>query len=359
MSAADDVSDWLRLALVPGIGSAALRKLLGAFGLPKYVLAARPAQLAKAVGDAHAALIQAGPDAAALAQALHWLDEAGHHILTLADESYPKQLLEISDPPVILYVVGDPALLQQPMLAIVGSRNATPQGAANAKTFAHAFSNAGLTIVSGLALGIDAAAHQGALEGDGSTVAVLGNGVDIVYPRRNADLYASITERGALVSEFPLGAAAVAAHFPQRNRIISGLARGCLVVEAALSSGSLITARSALEQGREVFAIPGSIHSTLSKGCHALIKQGAKLVESAHDVLEELNIGPDARPAPQSVDADVEGKLFQYLGYDPIGVDSLCTLSRLTPDVVSTMLLELELAGKVASMPGGHYQRVR
>jgi len=358
MNVADDAGDWLRLALVAGIGGATLRKLLGAFGLPKHVLAASRAQLAAVVGEAHAAAIGAGPDRQALARTLHWLDRADHHLLTLIDERYPKQLLEISDPPAVLYVIGKAALLQRPMLAMVGSRNATPQGVTDAERFAEAFSRSGLTIASGLALGIDAAAHRGALRGDGSTVAVLGNGVDLAYPRRNADLYASIAERGAVVSEFRLGSPAMAAHFPQRNRIISGLARGCLVVEAALSSGSLITARLALEQGREVFAIPGSIHSTLSKGCHALLKQGAKLVESARDVLEELQMDAYAYLDPSDCAPDTE-PFLRHLGHGPISVDRLCALSGLTPDRVSAMLLELELAGRVASVPGGHYQRIK
>jgi DNA processing protein len=242
-------------------------------------------------------------------------------------------------------------------LAIVGSRNATPQGVANAERFARAFSEAGLTIASGLALGIDAAAHRGALEGAGSTVAVLGCGVDVVYPQRNADLYNAVAAHGALVSEFPLGSPPIAANFPRRNRLISGLARGVLVVEAALASGSLITARLAAEQGREVFAIPGSIHSPLSKGCHALIREGAKLVESAQDVLEELKF-PVPASTPASPQAEKDHALLAHLGHDPCNVDTLCQRSGLTPDTVSAMLLELELAGTVAALPGGRYQRI-
>jgi DNA processing protein len=241
---------------------------------------------------------------------------------------------------------------------MVGSRNATPQGIENATSFARAFSAAGLTIVSGLALGIDAAAHRGALEGEGSTIAVLGAGVDVAYPPRNRELQRRIAERGALVSELPLGTPAVAANFPRRNRLISGLARGVLVVEAALASGSLITARLAAEQGRDVFAIPGSIHSPLAKGCHALIKDGAKLVESAEDVLGELGLGAAAARTVAQSSPEVAHELLQHLGHDPCNVDTLCRRSGLTPDIVSAMLLELELQGRVASLPGGRYQRI-
>jgi DNA processing protein len=351
---------WLRLTLVPGLGGQTLRKLLSEFGLPSQALAAGRAALARSVGETLAGRILAADDrASAVAAALRWADAPGHAVITLADREYPPRLLEIADPPAVLYVDGRTDLLSRPSLAIVGSRNATPQGIANATSFARAFSAAGLTIVSGLALGIDAAAHRGALEGDGATVAVLGAGVDVAYPPRNADLQRAIAERGALVSEFPLGTPAVGGNFPRRNRLISGLARGVLVVEAALASGSLITARLAAEQGRDVFAIPGSIHSPLAKGCHALIKDGAKLVESAQDVLGELGL---PAPAPARTVAqsspEVAHELLAHLGHDPCNVDILCQRSGLTPDTVSAMLLALELEGRVASLPGGRYQRI-
>jgi DNA processing protein len=287
---------------------------------------------------------------------LQWASRAGHALLTLADTEYPRQLLEISDPPALLYVAGNVKLLSSSALAVVGSRNATPQGMKNAQSFARAFSEAGLTIVSGLALGVDSAAHRGGLEGRGSTIAVLGTGIDIVYPKRNEPLAEEIASRGALVSEFPLGAPPNAANFPRRNRLISGLARGCLVVEAALDSGSLITARLAAEQGREVLAIPGSIHSPLSKGCHALIKQGAKLVESAQDVLEELGgaRAPDTTPPESGAGHD----LLDKMGFDPCDIDGLIARSGLTAEVVSAILLQLELEGRIASLPGGLYQRI-
>jgi DNA processing protein len=279
----------------------------------------------------------------------------GHAAITLADGDYPQPLLETADPPPLLYLHGRRELLARPGLAMVGSRSATPQGISNAEQFARAFSDAGLTIVSGLALGIDAAAHRGGLEGASSTIAVLGTGADILYPQRNRALGERIAREGLIVSEFPLGTPPHGANFPRRNRVISGLTRGCLVVEAALASGSLITARFAAEQGREVFAIPGSIHSPHSKGCHALIKQGAKLVESAQDLLQELGIKGFAA-SPATANPEVAG-LLVHLGYDPCDIDALCARSGLTAAAVSAMLLQLELEGKVASLPGGLYQR--
>jgi DNA processing protein len=283
--------------------------------------------------------------------------------VTLADDCYPKPLLEIADPPALFYAVGRVELLQRSALAIVGSRNASAQGESNAASFAQALSDAGLTIVSGLAAGIDAAAHRGGLAGAGSTIAVLGTGVDIVYPRRNTELARLIEARGLLLSEFPLGSGPIAHNFPRRNRLISGLARGCLVVEAALASGSLITARAALDQGREVFAIPGSIHSPLSKGCHSLIKSGAKLVESADDVLTELG---GFRPsgyasttaAGPGAPARGDAGLLTHMGHDPVDVDSLCLRAGLSAEQVSSELLRLELDGQVAALPGGLYQRL-
>jgi DNA processing protein len=352
-----ELEAWLRLTLAPGLGGQGLRKVLADFGLPSHVLAAGRTSLAARVGEALAQQIFSDQHAGGIESAVRWAEMPGHSILTLADPGYPQALLEIPDPPPLLYVIGDAALLARRALAIVGSRNATAQGALNAERFSRAFSDVGLTIVSGLALGIDAAAHRGALERAGSTVAVLGCGVDIAYPQRNGELYRAIAAGGAIASELPLGTPPAAGNFPRRNRLISGLARGVLVVEAALGSGSLITARLAAEQGREVFAIPGSIHSPLAKGCHALIKDGAKLVESAEDVLEELGFAAtDGTPAPER--AEKEHALLLHLGHDPCNVDTLCRRSGLTPDTVSAMLLQLELEGLVASLPGGRYQRI-
>jgi DNA processing protein len=260
----------------------------------------------------------------------------------------------------LLYVKGLPRFLTGPCLAIVGSRSATPQGMATAESFATAISDAGLTVISGLALGIDAAAHRGGLAGAASSVAVVATGLDIVYPARNRALAHELAERGALLSEFALGTPALAANFPRRNRLISGLSRGCLIVEAAVQSGSLITARLASEQGREVFAVPGSIHSPLSKGCHLLIKQGAKLVETSQDILEELGILPAATtPATASpqLPPPVQS-LLNHLGFDPCDVDTLAARSGLGTEALLALLSELEIAGHVAVLPGGRYQRV-
>jgi len=295
---------------------------------------------------------------AQIAATLDWAGHDGNTILTLADEAYPRLLLEIADPPPLLYLRGQTALLGKSGLAIVGSRNASPQGLANAEGFARAFSDTGLTIISGLALGVDAAAHRGGLSGSGSTIAVLGTGADSLYPASNRKLGEEIANRGLLVSEFPVGTPPVAANFPRRNRLISGLARGCLVVEAAVSSGSLITARQAGEQGREVFAIPGSIHSPLSRGCHLLIKQGAKLVESAADVLEELGAEKPTMSGSIPKQSGVDNELLLHMGYDICTLDALVSRSRLTVDAVSAMLLNLELEGKIASLPGGRFQRL-
>jgi len=355
------LASWLQLTLTPGLGAAAIRGLLQQFGLPQNILAATRAQLERAAGPAAAQLLRPESIGLAIEQALRWAQEPGHAVITLADAAYPRLLLEIPDPPPLLYATGKTELLGRPSLAVVGSRNATAQGLRDAEQFAKAFSAAGLTIVSGLALGIDAAAHRGGLAAAGSTIAVLGTGVDVIYPRQNAPLAASIAESGLLLSEFPLGTGGAAHHFPRRNRLISGLAQGCLVIEAALASGSLITARAAADQGREVFALPGSIHSPLSKGCHALIKQGAKLVESAEDVLAELTAfrrtGYASTHAAAEPPAPPEA-LLAHMGFDPVDLDSLCVRAGLPAERVSAELLRLELAGRIAALPGGLYQRL-
>lgn len=354
-----DGEAWLRLALIPGIGDGAQRRLLEVFATPQAALAASRAQLAQYLSAKQAEALQAGPDAQQLADTLAWLGEPGHHLVTWLDEDYPPLLREIADPPALLYAKGLRSMLGQSCLAVVGSRSATPQGEANAEAFAQALSEAGITIASGLALGIDAAAHRGGLKGPGSTIAVVGTGLDRVYPARNKALAHEIAEKGLLLSEFPLGAISAPGHFPKRNRIISGLSRGVLVVEAALNSGSLITARQALEQGREVMAVPGSIHSPLSKGCHALIKQGAKLVESAQDIVEELAwpIMPPVTSADGPGNGEI-GQLLQHLGFDPVSLDQLAERSGLTVEALSAKLLTLELEGRVAQLPGGRYQRL-
>jgi DNA processing protein len=355
------LASWLQLSLTPGLGAAALRGMLRQFGLPQAVLERRRSELS---AHAAAAVIEALDSQSvrdALARALDWAAVPGHDVVTLADEHYPRALLETPDPPPVLYALGRTELMQHPSLAIVGSRNATVQGEHNAESFAKALSNAGLAIVSGLAIGIDAAAHRGALAGASSTIAVLGTGIDLIYPRRNAELAAAIAERGLLLSEFPLGTAPLAHNFARRNRLISGLAQGCLVVEAGLACGSLITARTAADQGREVFAIPGSIHSPLSKGCHALIKSGAKLVESAQDVLAEL-AGFRVSSAASTVESSASGAqiatgLLAHMGHDRLDVDSLCARAGMSAEQVSSQLLRLELDGRITALPGGLFQR--
>lgn len=384
----DDLAAWLRLTLLPGIGPERQRSLLAAFGLPGQVFAAGRSAITAVAGADTADLLFAAPDEARIAAALAWAAEPGNHILTLGDAAYPRGLLEIPDPPVLLYVKGDPALLAGTALAIVGARSATPGGVANAQAFAEHLAGAGLTIVSGLALGIDAAAHRGALDhADGKTVAVIGTGADRVYPARHQALAREIARRGAIVSELPLGTPALPHNFPRRNRLIAGLARGVLVVEAAIGSGSLITARLASECGREVFAIPGSIHSPLARGCHRLIRDGAKLVETAADVLDELAWGrpagapTNARPAatanptrgrkrgaagdpaplfapPPTAEAPPEqAAVLAALGHDPLDIDTLAARSGLTLDALYAILLALELDGRISRLPGGRFQR--
>ena len=357
-----DLNGWLRLAAVPGLGGEAERKLLNAFGLPDAIFDASFSALSAVVGPGTAEALTHHDATAFIETATAWMHEPGNRIVTLADAAYPQALFDQADPPLLLYAKGRVELFNHPALAIVGSRNATRQGEANAEAFAAAIAGAGITVISGLALGIDAAAHRGALQTDASTIAVIGTGADRIYPARNASLARSIAEHGLVISEFPLGTPPIASNFPRRNRLIAGLGMGCLVVEAAQRSGSLITARLAAEMGRDVFAIPGSIHSPLARGCHALIRQGAKLVESAQDVLEELRWERKAQASNEMNDAlPVDGGdalLLQLLGHDPCSADVLVEKSGLTADNVLAMLTALELDGHVAQLPGGLYQRL-
>lgn len=357
MSHCEGLAAWLRLTLTPGIGGETQRKLLAAFGLPDAIFAAGLSAVRTIIGHRAERLFETPPETA-IAQALAWADKAHHHIVTLADPAYPPSLLQIADPPSVLYLRGNPELLRGPALAMVGSRNATPQGAQTAELFAKTLAGHGLTIVSGLALGIDAAAHRGALAAGGNTVAVIGTGADRLYPARNHDLALAIAAHGAIVSEFPLGTPAIAGNFPRRNRIISGLSQGVLVVEAAPESGSLITARLAGEQGREVFAIPGSIHSPVARGCHQLIKQGAKLVETAQDVLEELGAAPAEPPSCSDDEVNAPSPLLAALGHDPCSLDDLVARSGLSAETLLSELLALELGGQVAPLAGNRYQRL-
>ena len=380
---ANELSAWLRLSLTDGVGNETARQWLAAYGLPQAIFEADPDALSASPSERLRRAIETVPEAlpALLASTLDWLAQGQDRcIVTLGDAHYPASLLNIADPPLMLYMMGshvprDEASASQglagmPCLAIVGSRNPTPQGQINATQFAQALSAAGWCVVSGLAMGVDGAAHEGALHAGGSTVAVVGTGLDRVYPRKHLALAHRIAARGLIVSEFALGTPPLTANFPRRNRLIAGLSQGTLVIEAAPQSGSLITARLAAEQGKEVFAIPGSIHSPLSRGCHLLIKQGAKLVESAQDVLEELpalpgkllrpemdgaNRPPDSTPA---FDAQPDPPLLRALGFDPASLDELQARTGLATAALQAQLLELEMGGDLARLPGGKFVRI-
>lgn len=359
---------WLLLSQASGIGSRYFQRLLERFGSAETALRASESDLAQLGLPRKAITALKNMGREHIADTLEWLSKPAHQILTLGEEAYPELLRQIDDPPPVLYLIGNPLLLHQPQLAIIGSRNPTPTGLDNAREFARSLSASGLSITSGLAIGVDGAAHEGALAG-GNTIAVLGTGPDRIYPAAHQVLAHRIAGEGLLVSEFPPGVQARAENFPRRNRIISGLSVGTLVVEAALRSGSLITARLALEQGREVFAIPGSIHNPQARGCHGLIRQGAKLVESAQDIIEELGallggleaahppVGVNQYPTSERLEDPEYQSLLKALGYDPVSIDELIARSGLTAEAVSSMLLLLELDGHVSSAPGGRYSR--
>jgi DNA processing protein len=371
------LASWLRFERASGIGPRTAVKLLEAFGSIDAILAAGSGALAVHLAPAQVRALSMPPSSELerlIEATLRWQQTPGHRVLALGEPGYPELLANIPDPPLLLYIKGRAELLDAPMLAVVGSRNASTQGKANALAFAEALSGAGLCIVSGLALGIDAAAHEGALRaasrGSGSTVAVIGTGPDLVYPARNRALCERIVAEGCIVSEYRVGTPPLPGNFPKRNRIISGLAAGVLVVEAAAQSGSLITARQAAEQGREVFAIPGSIHASLAKGCHILIREGAKLVDTAADVLEAMALSPLARwngPAPHlctpppgaaAGSGVADSALLAALGHDPVEPDTLLASLDLSPALLSSQLLALELAGLLERLPGGRVQRV-
>jgi len=377
MSDNDELLAWLTLLRAPGLGGAGLRALLQRAGTARAICRDPRSLRASAGLDQTALEWMADPDTARLDADLAWLAQPGHRLLRCDEADFPPQLETIPQPPAALFVAGDPAALLGPQVAIVGARSATAQGLANARDFARTLSHAGLTVTSGMADGIDGAAHAAALEAGGQTVAVVGTGPDLVYPRKHRDLAARIVERGAIVSEFPPGTEARPDHFPRRNRLIAGLALGTLVVEAGLQSGSLITARLAVEAGREVFALPGSIHNPLAKGCHRLLRDGARLVETAAEVIEALvpaaqaqGAGLRARletagtpEAPQS-SSDDHGQdpdyvsLLAALGDVPASLDELAERTRLAPAALSSMLLLLELEGAVGPAVNGRWQRV-
>ena len=378
----ENLKAWLRLVLSPGVGNQTARRLLAAFGSAEAIFEQSSGTLRQMGSEKLVGAIRAEPPglSAQLQATLQWLEAADdHQIACIGDETYPASLLDIEDPPLMLYMLGVLCKPGQPAsnqyathLAIVGSRNPTPQGEINARQFARAFGEAGLCVVSGLALGIDGAAHDGAMLGGGNTIAVVGTGLDRVYPKKHLELAHRIALQGLIISEFPLGTPPLTANFPKRNRLISGLSQGTLVVEAALKSGSLITARLAAEQGKDVFAIPGSIHSPLSRGCHELIKQGAKLVETARDVLEELKIvfapvSQTFEEAEQTADCAApdqaslrvpEHSLLLALGFDVSSLDALQGRTGLATATLQAQLLELELNGLVARLPGGLFQRM-
>ena len=381
----EELGAWLRLQATPGVGNSSARRLLTQFGLPQHIFAQNASALQQVVSAVQAsALMEVPAELDALVELTwKWLvtEPQARRLLSLGDPAYPSLLLNMEDPPLLLYAMGPPEVWAQGglnavssrCLAVVGSRNPTPQGAANARQFSVAMAQAGLTIVSGMAMGVDCAAHEGALEGAPvdqiATIAVVGTGLDRVYPRQHRVLAHRIAQRGVLLSEYVLGTPPMAANFPRRNRIISGLSRGTLVVEAALKSGSLITARLASEQGKDVFAIPGSIHSTQARGCHALIKQGAKLVESAQDILEELQFTDNAKGAPDSIAADAhsagaaglfgdDAELLLALGFDACSLDTLQARTGLDTAALQAKLMALELQSQIARLPGGLYQRL-
>lgn len=374
----EELEAWLRLSLSDGIGNFAARRLLGAFGVPTIVFEQSRSSLEQVVSVAQAQALLEVPLLLqeTLERTWAWLhspteDSVGRQVTVLGDPLYPSALLNLEDPPTLLYMTGqlEVNIRFSPSIAIVGSRNPTPQGQVNARQFAKACVHAGLTVVSGLALGIDGAAHEGALDAASdraqawATIAVVGTGLDRVYPKRHHDLAHRVAQHGLIVSEYPLGTPPLAANFPRRNRLIAGLSLGTLVVEAALQSGSLITANLAAEQGKDVFAIPGSIHSPQSHGCHALIRQGAKLVESAQDILDELVLPVSSAfgslpTAASSLSNAAETGLLELLGHDPVGLDALGSRSGRDAASLQVQLLELELAGDVCRLPGGLFQRV-
>jgi DNA processing protein len=359
----DETALWVMLNQIEGLGNVSLYQLLAKFGSPDNIFSASINQLREVVSESIAGKINLGIQAEVVQPVLDWLKKDNAHIVTLADNDYPQQLLQTNNPPALLYAIGDIHWLNHPSIAMVGSRNATPQGEKNAESFAESLCNQGLCVVSGMALGIDGAAHRGALKSNGATIAVVGTGLDIVYPAKHRELAHQIAMRGLIISEFPLGTPSKAQNFPRRNRIISGLSLGCLVVEANINSGSMITARLATEQGREVFAIPGSIHSPVSKGCHLLIKQGAKLVESSEDILDELkNLLPDHSPfgsIAQKGHTPLEASsVLGCMGFDAINFESILESSGLTTEALSSMLTLLELEGKISKLAGGNYQRL-
>lgn len=376
MKKADELELWIKLWRVPGVGSKYFQKLLEHFESPSRVFEANSEKLKQAgISQKLASSVLENKSTDTAKADIEWLNSAkNHYIVTIHCDEYPRLLKQISNPPPLLYVHGNLSILNDPQLAIVGSRNPSQSGLSAAYDFAKYLGNTGLCITSGLALGIDGMAHKGALDANGPTIAVIATGIDRVYPAKHRELAHRIVEEGAIISEFPIGTAPKSENFPRRNRIISGVSHGTLVVEAALRSGSLITSRLASEQNREVFAIPGSIHNPLARGCHQLIRQGAKLVETAQDILEEMaavidltqlesvaeNPSPNEEITFESNSEDSEQqRLLDKMGFDPVPVDQLVIRTGYSPESISAMLLILELQNQVSSNGGGTYTRLR
>ncbi len=350
-----DAEAWIGLSFLQGIGNSLSVKLIRHFGTPAAVFSASAEELSAVAGSNLSAVVSKGPDPSSVSRAMERLSSEGGDLLTLTDSDYPEALSNISSPPLLLYLRGNRAFLSSTCFAVVGSRNPTPSGLDAAFSFSESLSAAGFCIVSGMALGIDAAAHRGGLAGGSGSIGVLGTGIDIAYPSSHHALYQDLEGNGLLLSEFPPGMKPLKQNFPRRNRIISGLSVGCLVVEAGIHSGSLITARHALEQGRDVFAVPGSIHSPLSKGPHELIRQGAILVERVSDILEQYSLQvPGVRVSSPHRDAD---PVLSAMGFDPVDFDTLVLRTGMAPQALGSLLVELEISGYIRSIPGGLYQR--
>lgn len=353
----DNLYPWLLLSLTPKIGSVTLQTLIKSFGTSRNVLAQTEQTLSQVINSNIARLIVQQVAKPEVDKALAWLDSnPNHHILTTIDPLYPKELFHLHDYPHVLYLSGNLRLLQNNKIAIVGTRHPSTQGIENAMMFARELANNGLSVVSGMALGIDKSAHLGALDGTASTIGVIGTSIDQVYPRSNLELFKQVTNNGLILSEFPLGTGPLANNFPRRNRIIAALGNACLVVESAIDGGSMITANLALELGREVMAIPGSIHNPVARGCHKLIKTGAKLVETCHDIFEELYI--ENKKPSYNDGFETDDPVLTAMGYEPIAIDKICNNLNIDFADVCTKLLELELNGKIANCGNGKYQRI-
>lgn len=359
MQALEKLRQWLALALTPGVGPVTMLKLIKHFGSAASVLEQNSRSLSSVVSSGVAKSITANNSLASVEEALAWQElDDNHFLLTLQDELYPVELASIAVPPVLLFAKGNLELLKKPRVALVGTRHPTPQGALNAQMFAQGLASNGICVVSGLAAGIDRHAHEGALSGAGSTIAVIGTGMDIVYPSSNKALYAAIAQRGLILSEFALGIKPLAQNFPRRNRIITGLSKACLVIESSIDGGSMISANYALEMGREVMAVPGSIHNQMARGCHKLLKQGAKLVETVEDVLEELPREADMLQLTAAPETNTDDPVLIAMGFDPVSLDDIMEKLDFEFAQLCGKLLELELSGRVVNCGGGRYQRV-